>query len=58
MTKLPIIDHDGTIVADSTHIVAYLEKAFPEPSLYPTDARDRPTVRAWMQRVDEATAAP
>lgn len=52
--KLPIIDHDGTIVADSTHIVAYLERAFPEPSLYPTDARDRAIAHILEDWADES----
>lgn len=37
--KLPLLEHDGVIVADSTDIAHYLERVFPEPALVPKDAR-------------------
>ena len=33
--KLPVIDHEGTRVEDSTQIVQYLDDKYPTPSLYP-----------------------
>ena len=33
--KLPVLEHDGRVVADSTDIAHYLEEAFPEPALVP-----------------------
>lgn len=35
--KLPVIDDGPERVEDSTQIVQYLDKKYPEPSLYPTD---------------------
>lgn len=35
--KLPVIDDDAERVEDSTQIVQYLDKKYPQPSLYPTD---------------------
>jgi glutathione S-transferase len=37
--RLPVLDHDGRIVTDSTDIAHYLEAAFPNPALVPTDPR-------------------
>ncbi len=37
--KFPALDHDGTIVIDSTEILRYLETLAPEPPLYPADPR-------------------
>jgi glutathione S-transferase len=33
--KVPTIDHDGTIVSDSSDIARYLDEQFPDPPLYP-----------------------
>lgn len=35
--KIPVYEEDGRVLADSSVICAYLEKANPEPSLYPSD---------------------
>ena len=35
--KLPVIDDGSERVEDSTQIVQYLDKKYPEPALYPTD---------------------
>ena len=35
--KIPVLDHDGKIVNDSSVICAYLERLHPEPALYPKD---------------------
>jgi glutathione S-transferase len=34
---VPVLEHDGTVVADSTEIMRYLEALQPEPPLWPTD---------------------
>ena len=39
--KVPVIEHQGTAIADSSDIVRYLERVFPDPPLLPTNARDR-----------------
>ena len=38
--KLPVLDHDGFVVADSSVICRYLEDVFPDKPIYPSDARD------------------
>ncbi len=38
--KIPVLEHDGTIVPDSSVICAYLERIHPEPRLYPEDPKD------------------
>lgn len=35
--RIPVLDHDGRMVNDSSVICAYLEKIHPEPPLYPSD---------------------
>jgi len=45
---VPVVDHDGVIVADSIRIVAYLEEHFPDPPLYPRDAVRREEVEVFL----------
>ena len=41
MGKTPILElDDGTFIPDSSVICAYLERAYPEPSIYPKDAKE------------------
>jgi glutathione S-transferase len=37
--KLPTLEHDGRLIADSSDIARYLEERFPERPLVPRDAR-------------------
>lgn len=39
--KVPVIEHEGTVVADSSEIARYLDATFPDPPIYPDDPRDR-----------------
>jgi glutathione S-transferase len=51
---VPVLDHEGTIVADSMAIVAYLERHFPDPPLYPGDPARRAEMDVfidWFNRV-------
>lgn len=51
--KLPVIDHDGRIVFDSTEIGLYLDRAFPEaPLLLPKDEGLRREVLELEDRID------
>lgn len=38
--KIPILEHDGSYIPDSSVIVAYLERLHPENSVYPEDPKD------------------
>ena len=49
-----LVEEDGTVVADSTRILARLEERFPEPPLYPRDPARRAEVEVfldWFNRV-------
>ena len=51
---VPVLDHDGEIVADSTAILRHLEERFPEPPLFPRDTARRAEVDVfldWFNRV-------
>jgi glutathione S-transferase len=37
----PVLELDGRRIPDSTAIIAALEESFPDPALYPADARER-----------------
>jgi glutathione S-transferase len=52
--QVPVLDHDGKIVTESTVICEYLEDEFPgEPSLRPADSYGRAQMRVWTKWVDE-----
>jgi glutathione S-transferase len=51
--QVPVLVSDGAIVTESTVIMEYLEEAFPEPPLHPSDPLGRARVRDWMKLVDE-----
>jgi glutathione S-transferase len=51
---LPVLDHDGKIITESTVICEYLEDEFPgTPSLRPADSYGRAQMRVWTKWVDE-----
>jgi glutathione S-transferase len=51
--KVPILEHDSTVVADSTEIGLYLERAFPDARrLLPADPDKRTEVLALEDRLD------
>lgn len=52
--KLPVIEHDGRRVGDSSEILLYLERSFPEPALYPTDPRERALAHVLEDWADES----
>lgn len=54
---VPVLDHDGEIVTESTIICEYLEDAFPDPPLRPARAIDKARARVWMKLVDEVLHA-
>ncbi|HEX6714985.1 MAG TPA: glutathione S-transferase family protein, partial [Thermoleophilaceae bacterium] len=41
MSTLPVLRLDGTVIGDSTNIIAALEQRFPDPPLYPADEAAR-----------------
>jgi glutathione S-transferase len=56
--KLPVIEHDGTVVADSTEIALYLERTFPDHRrLLPLEPDKRREVLALEDRLDQVLGA-
>ncbi len=52
--QVPVLDHDGNIVTQSTVINEYLEDAFPDaPPLRPADPQGQARMRYWNKFVDE-----
>jgi len=52
--KVPVLEHDGQRLADSTHIARYLEEKFPSPPIYPKDPRDRALAHVLEEWADES----
>jgi glutathione S-transferase len=51
---VPVIEHDGQVIADSPVILEYLERIQPEPRLYPADPARATEMRIfidWFNRV-------
>jgi glutathione S-transferase len=47
--QVPVLEHDGRVLADSTAIVRYLEERFPDPPLLPPE----PAARAYCELVED-----
>jgi glutathione S-transferase len=54
---VPTLVHDGRVIVESTVIMQYLEDAFPEPALAPSEAGARARMRVWMKKLDEGLHA-
>ena len=52
--KLPVLEHRGRRLADSTEIAYYLERLFPDPPLIPTDEGQRARVHFFEDWADES----
>jgi glutathione S-transferase len=52
--QVPVLEHEGAIISQSSVILEYLEDAFPDaPPLRPADALGRAHMRRWTKFVDE-----
>ena len=54
---VPTIRDNGAVVIESTVINEYLDDAYPDPPLRPTNAGDRTRMRLWTKRLDEGLHA-
>jgi glutathione S-transferase len=54
---VPTLVDNGTVIIESTVINEYLEDAYPEPRLKPTDAAGRARMRLWTKQLDEGVHA-
>jgi len=52
--KLPVLDHDGERIQDSSDIAAFLEAKHPEPAIFPRDPVLRARAHFWEDWADEA----
>jgi glutathione S-transferase len=52
--KVPVIEEDGFVLAESAVIMDYLEERYPEPPLMPADPADRALARLRIWRFDDA----
>jgi glutathione S-transferase len=50
---VPTLVHDGTPLIESTLINEYLDEAFPDTPMRPSDARGRHAVRLWTKYLDD-----
>src|SRR5215208_6770731 len=51
---VPVIEHEGRVIADSAVIIEYLEELQPDPPLYPSDPARAAETRVfidWFNRV-------
>ncbi len=55
--KMPAMDDDGFLLADSSAIIQYLEAKHPEPALIPADPQERGRVIWWEEFADTVFAA-
>ncbi|WP_163119013.1 glutathione S-transferase family protein [Acinetobacter pittii] len=53
--KVPVIDHNGQRIQDSTRIARYLDDTYPDtPRLYPEDPNQRALAELWEDWADES----
>lgn len=50
--EVPVLDDDGLVVVNSSHIVAYLEHRYPERPVYPADPAARVAALRWERLAD------
>jgi glutathione S-transferase len=51
---VPTLVHDGHVVINSACINEYIDEAFPQPRLSPTDPKDRARMRYWTWTADDS----
>jgi glutathione S-transferase len=50
--RVPIFEHDGFRVYETSAIVTYIDEVFPDPALQPSDVRDRARMNQWISAVN------
>lgn len=52
--KVPVLQHDGHTLIESTVICEYIDEVWPEPAMLPKSAAGRAEARQWIQFVNRA----
>jgi glutathione S-transferase len=52
-TCMPILKTDGAVIQDSTEIINFLDRTFPDPSLTPPDPANAKRAIEWEEYLDE-----
>ncbi len=55
--RIPVCEHDGELVNDSSIICAYLERIHPEPALFPADPYERARAE-WLEEYMDGGVIP
>ena len=50
---VPTLIHNGKVIIESTLIIEYLDEAFPEPRLMPSEPYARVIARLFMKKIDD-----
>jgi glutathione S-transferase len=50
--RVPILQHDDFVLYETSAIAAYVDEAFPTPSLTPKDMRERARMNQWISAVN------
>lgn len=53
LSHTPVLEWDGAYVQGSAEVIDFLEKAYPEPALYPVGAADRKEALSLQARFDD-----
>jgi RNA polymerase-associated protein len=56
--RVPVLDDDGFVLAESRVLMEYVEERYPEPSLLPADSAGRALVRLRLERFEQGLASP
>jgi glutathione S-transferase len=57
-SSLPILADNGTVVQDSTAIITFLDKKYPDRPLTPRDAQEAKEALAWEEYLDDEIGVP
>lgn len=52
--KLPVLEHAGEWIQDSSDIAEFLEQRYPHPALFPSDPLQQAQALLWEDWADEA----
>jgi glutathione S-transferase len=52
LNRMPVLQHDGITVHESTAIATYIDETFEKPALQPKNVRDRARMQRWFSAVN------